>query len=101
MQVSKWLGHSTFTLTLDVYGDDIPEQEMAARKHPAGTTRSGEARRATEQRGDIVRAEGELANSKQDRRPRVFAHIRPSLAIYGDATKGSVPKHPSPLANLG
>jgi integrase len=21
MQVSKWLGHSTFTLTLDVYGD--------------------------------------------------------------------------------
>lgn len=26
MQVSKWLGHSTFTLTLDVYGDWIPEQ---------------------------------------------------------------------------
>jgi integrase len=26
MQVSKWLGHSTFTLTLDVYGDYIPEQ---------------------------------------------------------------------------
>jgi integrase len=25
MQVSKWLGHSTFTLTLDVYGDWIPE----------------------------------------------------------------------------
>lgn len=24
MQVSKWLGHSTFTLTLDVYGDWIP-----------------------------------------------------------------------------
>jgi len=23
MQVSKWLGHSTFTLTLDVYGDYI------------------------------------------------------------------------------
>jgi integrase len=27
MQVSKWLGHSTFTLTLDVYGDYIPEQD--------------------------------------------------------------------------
>lgn len=27
MQVSKWLGHSTFTLTLDVYGDYIPEHE--------------------------------------------------------------------------
>jgi hypothetical protein len=24
--VSKWLGQSTFTLTLDVYGDFIPEQ---------------------------------------------------------------------------
>ena len=24
MQVSKWLGHSTFTLKLDVYGDWIP-----------------------------------------------------------------------------
>jgi len=22
--VSKWLGHSTFTLTLDVYGDYLP-----------------------------------------------------------------------------
>jgi integrase len=27
MQVSKWLGHSTFTLTLDMYGDWIPEAD--------------------------------------------------------------------------
>ena len=27
MQVSKWLGHSTFTLTLDTYGDWIPEED--------------------------------------------------------------------------
>jgi len=27
MQVSKWLGHSTFTLTLDVYGDYISSAE--------------------------------------------------------------------------
>ena len=27
MQVSKWLGHSTFALTLDTYGDYIPEQD--------------------------------------------------------------------------
>lgn len=27
MQVSKWLGHSTFTLTLDVHGDYIPEDD--------------------------------------------------------------------------
>lgn len=27
MRVSKWLGHSTFTLTLDVYGDYIPEHD--------------------------------------------------------------------------
>jgi integrase len=30
MQVSKWLGHSTFTLTLDVYGDFIPEGDGGA-----------------------------------------------------------------------
>jgi integrase len=30
MQVSKWLGHSTFTLTLDVYGDYIPEGDGGA-----------------------------------------------------------------------
>jgi integrase len=30
MQVSKWLGHSTFTLTLDVYGDWIPEEDGGA-----------------------------------------------------------------------
>jgi integrase len=27
MQVSKWLGHTIFTLALDVYGDFIPEQD--------------------------------------------------------------------------
>jgi integrase len=30
MQVSKWLGHSTFTLTLDTYGNYIPEQDGGA-----------------------------------------------------------------------
>lgn len=30
MQVSKWLGHSTFTLTLDTYGDWIPEEDGGA-----------------------------------------------------------------------
>lgn len=30
MQVSKWLGHSSFTLTLDVYGDYIPEGDGGA-----------------------------------------------------------------------
>ena len=30
MQVSKWLGHSSFTLTLDVYGDYVPEQDGGA-----------------------------------------------------------------------
>lgn len=28
--MSKWLGHSTFTLTLDTYGDYIPEQDGGA-----------------------------------------------------------------------
>lgn len=30
MQVSKWLGHSTYTLTLDTYGDWIPEADGGA-----------------------------------------------------------------------
>lgn len=30
MQVSRWLGHSTFTLTLDIYGDWVPEEEGGA-----------------------------------------------------------------------
>jgi integrase len=34
MQVSKWLGHSTFTLTLDVYGDYIPETDGGAANTP-------------------------------------------------------------------
>jgi hypothetical protein len=27
MKVSKWLGHSTFVLTLDLYGDYIPKED--------------------------------------------------------------------------
>lgn len=34
-RVSKWLGHSTFTLTLDVYGDYINEDVS----QPAGLSR--------------------------------------------------------------
>ena len=30
MQVSPWFGHSTYTLTLDIYGDWIPEQDGGA-----------------------------------------------------------------------
>lgn len=30
MQVSKWLGHSTYTLTLNIYGDYIPEEDGGA-----------------------------------------------------------------------
>jgi hypothetical protein len=30
MQVSQWLAHSTYTLTLDAYGDWIPQQDGGA-----------------------------------------------------------------------
>lgn len=33
MQVSKWLGHSTFTLTLNTYGDWIPEEDADTINH--------------------------------------------------------------------
>jgi integrase len=32
MQVSKWLGHSSFVLTLTTYADYINEDELAAPK---------------------------------------------------------------------
>ncbi|PXW24477.1 UNVERIFIED_CONTAM: hypothetical protein DES50_1265 [Williamsia faeni] len=30
MQVSKWLGHGSYTLTLDTYGEWIPEEDGGA-----------------------------------------------------------------------
>lgn len=51
MQVSKWLGHSSFTVTLDVYGDYIPEQDGGA----ANTLPEPYAlARATEQSRSVV-----------------------------------------------
>lgn len=32
MQVSKWLGHASFVLTLTTYADYITEDEEAARR---------------------------------------------------------------------
>lgn len=37
MQVSKWLGHSTFVLTLTTYADYINEDDQAAPKVGRGT----------------------------------------------------------------
>ena len=45
MQVSKWLGHSTFTLTLDVYGDYVPEEDGGAANNlpePPAPVKQGE-----------------------------------------------------------
>ncbi|HME78731.1 MAG TPA: hypothetical protein VKI00_24685 [Mycobacterium sp.] len=45
-QVSKWLGHSTFTLTVGVYGDYIPEEEGGALNilpEPPATAKPAEA----------------------------------------------------------
>ena len=44
MQVSKWLGHSTFTLTLDVYGDYIPETDSGGANNLPEPTRPGASR---------------------------------------------------------
>ncbi|KDP11137.1 hypothetical protein MAV100_03800 [Mycobacterium avium subsp. hominissuis 100] len=37
MQVSKWLGHSSFVLTLSTYADYITEDELVAPKVGRGT----------------------------------------------------------------
>lgn len=41
MQVSKWLGHSSFVLTLTTYADYIREDERAAPKVGRGVVDSG------------------------------------------------------------
>jgi hypothetical protein len=33
MQVTRWLGHSTFTLTLNTYGDWIPDEDDGGVSH--------------------------------------------------------------------
>ena len=41
MQVSKWLGHSTFVLTLSTYADYINEDEMVVPKVGRGMVNHG------------------------------------------------------------
>lgn len=38
MLVSEWLGHSTYTLTLDVYGGFIPNDDAAENTLPEPTS---------------------------------------------------------------
>jgi integrase len=38
VQVSQWLGHGTYTLTLDVYGDWIPEHDGGVPNAPPEPT---------------------------------------------------------------
>lgn len=64
LQVSKWLGHSTFTLTLDTYGDYIPEQDGRRAQHPARATRPREAGWSCEQHRELVWGAGELGQSR-------------------------------------
>ena len=46
MQVSRWLGHSTFTMTLNTNGDWIPEEDGGAVNHlPEPLASSPAARR--------------------------------------------------------
>lgn len=42
MQVSKWLGHSTFVLTLTTYADYINEDEQTAPKVGRGVIQASE-----------------------------------------------------------
>lgn len=46
MQVSRWLGHSTFTLTLNTYGDWIPEEDGSVVNHLPEPPANRKARRA-------------------------------------------------------
>ena len=48
MQVPKWLGHSSYVLTLSTYADYISEDELAAPKlAPSGRSNTGKGSAAT------------------------------------------------------
>lgn len=60
MHVSKWLGHSTFTLTLDVYGDYVPEEDGGAFNtlpEPPASEKQGELP------SNVVKLFGQQANT--------------------------------------
>jgi integrase len=59
VQVSKWLGHSTFTLTLDTYGDYIPEQDGGAANNLPEPPAPAKAAEATD---NVVNLSGRQAN---------------------------------------
>lgn len=47
MQVSKWLGHSTFVLTLTTYADYINDDELTAPKVGRGVSAVSAAQRTS------------------------------------------------------
>ena len=54
MQVSKWLGHSSFVLTLSTYADYINEDELAAPKGWPWCRCSCQRRRPAEPKGALT-----------------------------------------------
>jgi hypothetical protein len=60
MQVSKWLGHASYSLTLDTYGEWIPERDGgAANKLPEPPTPEATARAAV---GNVINLLGRQTN---------------------------------------
>lgn len=62
MQVSKWLGHSTYTLTLDVYGDYIPATDGGAANPLPEPTAPAKAEPVTALPSNVVSLFGRKAN---------------------------------------
>lgn len=54
MQVSKWLGHSSFVLTLTTYADYISEEEMAAPKVGRGIVEPSNVKNLSRKRAAIA-----------------------------------------------
>jgi hypothetical protein len=94
MQVSTWwLGHSTFTLTLDVYGDYIAGGRRRAQQS-ARATRPGETGRATDQRTEFVWEEGELERSAIQKFPHALFKIVGSVALAQHLHRNLVSRDP-------
>ena len=101
MQVSKWLAHSTYTLTLDVYGDWISEEDGGAVNPlpeptaPAKTSQGAKMlRRAVDEISEMqaeARAEAEALIAGDQGRSRGRA-AKAQRAVGGHGRKAKRPR---------
>jgi hypothetical protein len=74
MQVSKWLGHSSFVLTLNTYADYIPKDELAAPKLARLVATANRQRCGIRTKGELILGFWVVEEARQLQVTRHVAH---------------------------